>query len=118
MKKTSLILSAIALVFATSCKNDTKKEEQKTETEMTSEPEEVKEVKEITLTKLTGSPEFADASLKLKSPTETYQEKKDITFDFEVKNYELGVQTQPEQPNMLAASAKGQHIHFILDKQH
>lgn len=117
MKKTSLILSAIALVFATSCKNDTKKEEQKTETEMTSELEEVKEEKEITLTKLAGSPEFADASLKLKSPTETNQAKKDITFDFEVKNYELGVQTQPEQPNMLAASAKGQHIHFILDNE-
>jgi len=117
MKKTSLILSAIALIFATSCKNDAKKEEKKTETEMTSEPEEVKEDMEITLTKLAGSPEFETASLKLTSPTEAKQSNQDITFDFEVENYELGVQTQPEQPNMLAASDKGQHIHFILDNE-
>ncbi|MGO3155493.1 MAG: hypothetical protein ACTIJT_08070 [Mesonia sp.] len=117
MKKTSLILSAIALIFATSCKNDTKKEEKKTETEMTSTPEEARKQQKITLTKLEGSPEFADASLKLKSPTETKQSKKDIEFNFEVENYELGAQTEPEQPNMLASSAKGQHIHFILDNE-
>lgn len=114
MKKTSLILSAIALIFATSCKNDTKKEEKKTETEMTSTSE---EAQEITLTKLKGSPEFADASLKLKSPMETKQSKKELQFDFEVENYELGVQTESEQPNMLASSDKGQHIHFILDNE-
>lgn len=116
MKKTSLILSAIALVFATSC-NDAKKEEKKTETEMSSTEDDAQQDQKITLTKLEGSPEFGDASLKLNSPTDTKQSNKEIEFDFEVTNYELGAQTEPEQPNMLASSDKGQHIHFILDNE-
>ena len=37
------------------------------------------------------------------------------TFKFEVKNYALGMQTPDADQKMCANSAKGQHIHFIMD---
>ncbi|MDB5281712.1 MAG: hypothetical protein JWO06_787 [Bacteroidota bacterium] len=65
---------------------------------------------------LKGSPDYPDAELSLKSPAESasLKEGKD-TFNFEVKNYELGMQTPDAGRNMCANSAKGQHIHFIMD---
>jgi hypothetical protein len=58
---------------------------------------------------------FPEAELKLLSPTiATIPEGKD-TFTFEVKNYTLGVQTPDAGERMCANSAKGQHIHFIMD---
>ena len=35
-------------------------------------------------------------------------------FEFEVENFELGVQTDGDRSRILANSDKGQHIHFIL----
>jgi hypothetical protein len=67
---------------------------------------------EITLTKLEGSPAFAEASLALpKKPTKGQNGQ--YTFNFEVKDYELGAQTTA--PMAMANSGKGQHIHFIVD---
>ena len=64
----------------------------------------------------TASAPFADAELSLASPANgaTLAEGKD-TFNFEVKNYTLGAQTPDADQKMCANSAKGQHIHFILD---
>ncbi len=64
----------------------------------------------------TVSAPFADAELSLASPANgaTLTEAKD-TFNFEVKNYTLGAQTPDADQKMCANSAKGQHIHFILD---
>jgi hypothetical protein len=39
------------------------------------------------------------------------------TFKFQVENYSLGAQTPDAGTLMCANSAKGQHIHFILDNQ-
>lgn len=67
----------------------------------------------ITLTKLTGSPAFADASLSLNAATPG--DSGEYTFEFEVNGYELGVQTEPKPATPLANSGKGQHIHLIVD---
>ncbi|RMG25847.1 MAG: hypothetical protein D6730_10155 [Bacteroidetes bacterium] len=62
---------------------------------------------------LTGSPEFADAALSLEG--EPTMDGNKATFNFKVENYTLGEQTPGAGTNGLANSAKGQHIHFIVD---
>ena len=65
-------------------------------------------VEKISLTKLQGSPDYDEAKLTLNGFNESNNE-----FNFEVDNYELGIQTENEFKFKLANSAKGQHIHFI-----
>ena len=65
-------------------------------------------VEKISLTKLQGSPDYDEAKLTLNGFDENNNE-----FNFEVDNYELGIQTENEFKFKLANSAKGQHIHFI-----
>ena len=69
-------------------------------------------VEKISLTKLQGSPDYDKAKLTLKSFNESTNE-----FNFEVDNYELGIQTENEFKFKLANSAKGQHIHFIVNNE-
>ena len=66
-------------------------------------------VEKISLTKLEGSPDYNEAKLTLMILMKTIINE----FDFEVENYELGIQTENEFKFKLANSAKGQHIHFI-----
>ena len=63
-------------------------------------------------TKLQGSPDYDKAKLTLKSFNESTNQ-----FNFEVDNYELGIQTENEFKFKLANSAKGQHIHFIVNNE-
>ena len=65
-------------------------------------------VEKISLTKLQGSPDYDEAKLTLNGFDESNNE-----FNFEVDNYELGIQTENEFKFKLANSAKVQHIHFI-----
>ena len=72
----------------------------------------------ITLTPLTDSPEFLDATLEMNTPGEDAQlEAGSNSFSYNVKNYELGVQTSDTETKGLANSGKGQHIHVILNNQ-
>lgn len=66
----------------------------------------------IKLTKVEGSPLYENAKLSLDTLSQT---EGDYMFSFKVDNYELGVQTQKEFDYNLANSAKGQHIHFIIN---
>ena len=70
----------------------------------------------LKLYELKGSPDYPDAELSLVSPANgaTLPAGSD-TFKFEVKNYTLGMQTPDADQKMCANSAKGQHIHFIMD---
>jgi hypothetical protein len=70
----------------------------------------------LKLYEVKGSPDFPDAELSLVSPANgaTIPVGQD-TFTFAVKNYTLGMQTPDADQKMCANSAKGQHIHFILD---
>ena len=72
-----------------------------------------KEIPTITLSKVIGSPAYEDASLNLTDPATI--DGGEVSFNFDVENYELGVQTSDATSNGLANSGKGQHIHFIVD---
>lgn len=73
----------------------------------------------IELAPVDNSPEFKDASLTIKNVSSSLQGKDSVklTFEFDVKNYELKNQTPDADNKMCNNSAKGQHIHFILDNQ-
>ena len=71
-----------------------------------------KELQKITLTKVVGSPEYENASLNVKAIEMVDKESK---FSFNIENYDLGVQTSKNFDYQLANSAKGQHIHFIVN---
>jgi len=68
---------------------------------------------EITITKFEGSPEFTTSKLSL--ITDENKENTNNHFSFNVENYELGEQTDGAIDNGLANSAKGQHIHMIVN---
>ncbi|RCS27455.1 hypothetical protein DUT90_04910 [Polaribacter sp. WD7] len=107
LKSTVLFICTLALF--SSCKNEKKKENVETEKVETSA---------ITIEKLTDSPAYENAVLRLKEPTDTKNLKEGpLDFKFEVANYELGAQTDSPNASLLANSGKGQHIHFILNNQ-
>jgi hypothetical protein len=72
----------------------------------------------LKLYEITDSPKFPDAALTLKTPKggEVLPEGID-SFYFEVENYVLGAQTPDAGSKLCANSAKGQHIHFIMDNE-
>jgi len=70
------------------------------------------ESNKISINKLEGSPEYENAKLEIKNPT-NYED--EYSFSFKIDQYELGVQTLNEKENELANSNKGQHIHFIVN---
>ena len=79
--------------------------------------EKVKQPTPIKLTKAPLSPQFEQSSLILSdySVKEQTDSKYNAAFNFEVKNYELGVQTEDADIKGIANSQKGQHIHCIIN---
>ena len=67
---------------------------------------------EITITKVSGSPEYTNAKLSLEDPIISED---GYEFKFNVEQYQLGLQTLKDFEYTLANSAKGQHIHFIVN---
>lgn len=117
MKKLQLSIFALVIAFTFSCKNnEAAKEESQSETVTETENQEVKTEK-ISLTPLEGSPAYADSKLMLDGDAMIQVDSGENTFNFEVENYELGIQTPNAGDNGLANSAKGQHIHVIMDNQ-
>lgn len=73
---------------------------------------------EISLIGFTNSPEFPDAMLALNSPAPGGTVSAgNVTFDYEVKNYQLTAQTLDADIKKCANSAEGQHIHLILNNE-
>ena len=68
---------------------------------------------EITITKVEGSPEYPNAKLSLDKIKDI--ENHSYEFSFNVRDYKLGMQTLKDFDYQLANSAKGQHIHFIIN---
>ncbi|MTI21724.1 hypothetical protein E1176_11890, partial [Fulvivirga sp. RKSG066] len=106
--KLSILFSVTLLCLLAACSGG--KEESKN-----SEDKEEVEKPKITLTKVSSSPEYPEASLKLNEPAAANEESTEVSFDFDVTNYELGVQTADADTKGLANSGKGQHIHLIVD---
>ena len=67
---------------------------------------------EITIHKVEGSPEYLNAKINMNKPLAIED---GYEFSFNVISYELGTQTLKNFDYQLANSAKGQHIHFIVN---
>jgi hypothetical protein len=66
----------------------------------------------------TGSPDFPDAGLKLENPAaKALKDGDKVPFKFAVSNYELTKQTEGNSSCNCNNSAKGQHIHLILNNK-
>ena len=83
--------------------------------ETATEPEETKPA--LSIMPAPDSPEYADAMLEMTGPSDgsTLTSGDSVEFTYGVTNYELGVPTPDADQKPLAASAKGQHIHLILN---
>ena len=70
----------------------------------------------IKLTTVEGSPDYPTAQLTLTSPkSNALVPEGNVLFQYELKNYDLGKQTGEHHD--CANSAKGQHIHLILNNE-
>lgn len=114
MKALRYITPALLLtsMFWVSCGNGDSAENNMADSANTSKPI-------IGLAEVTGSPEFPDAALSLKNVTATEQgtDSVKLSFNFDVKNYELKSQTADADGKQCNNSQQGQHIHFILDNK-
>ena len=68
--------------------------------------------KKITISKLEGSPSYENSKLNVQNIS--FDDKK-FDFLFGVEDYKLGIQTPNDFKHELANSAKGQHIHLIVN---
>ncbi len=71
----------------------------------------------VALGSVTPSPDFQGAALTISSvkAEKVGKDSAKVSFKFDVKNYELKLQTSDNGTKMCNNSDKGQHIHFILD---
>ena len=106
-----LILSLAILTILSACNSSENSESNESSETNTQKKEETKRPRGISIEPLSpDSPKFPDAKLSF---TRSDVEDGKVDFDFEVENYELGVQTSDAADKGLANSGKGQHIHFI-----
>lgn len=73
----------------------------------------------VTIAEVPASPEFADAQISIGKVSAAAQgaDSVKVSFEFNVKNYELKAQTSDAAGKGCNNSADGQHIHFILDNK-
>lgn len=70
----------------------------------------------ITLTEVEESTQFSKATLRVKNPVNKAKiADGKVRFSYTVENYQLGNQTPDADAKHCANSAKGQHIHLILN---
>ncbi len=71
----------------------------------------------VALVAVSPSPDFPGATLTIKKvgAEKAGKDSAKVTFSFDVKNYELKLQTADNGAKNCNNSDKGQHIHFILD---
>lgn len=91
-------------------------QEEATDMEGTEEAMPEEETAQVTLSPAPDAVDYPDAILDMTAPAEgATVEGNTVTFEYEVTNYELGTQTPDADQKNLANSAKGQHIHLILN---
>ncbi len=70
----------------------------------------------VTVSDVQGSPEYDGATIGIGDvKAEPSGDSVKVTFNFDVKNYELKSQTADAASKMCNNSDQGQHIHFIMD---
>jgi hypothetical protein len=118
MLKTKTYIIITLLTFGlVSCGGENEKENHTSDetTESHKQDKHEKETKGISLTKIESFAKFPDAKLMLKMPEKEMISAGENQFQFGVENYELKQQTSDAKEMGLANSAKGQHVHFILN---
>jgi hypothetical protein len=108
MKNLAFLFPLILLVFSCGSPEADTDSSNEQETNLAEESTTAK----YTLTPFSPSPSFEDAAIN-----EMKYEGKKFTFDIGGSSYELGVQTPDAPQKMCANSAKGQHIHLIVDNE-
>jgi hypothetical protein len=104
----NLLLGAFIIFSVTLCKP--KKESNQNEKKVSTP--------QIQLVKAPTSPTYLDSELNLSDINLTSTDTSYLVdFNFDVKNYELGTPTSDANDRGIANSAKGQHIHLILDNE-
>lgn len=103
-----LMLPSMVLLFAACSNNPHSYESTAVDTEM--------KKGDLTVTAV-ESPKFENASLSMVMPESNMVKAGKVDFEFNVKDYELGVQTTDAESKGIANSNKGQHIHFIMDNE-
>ena len=118
-KLISPVLSlAVAALLFTACDSSTNTSSENTQDTMSTEGALNEPAGEVTLTEATDIEDDMDAMLDLTAPTATQSvQAGNVDFAFEVKSYELGVQSPGVDQLGIANSDKGQHIHFIMDNE-
>jgi hypothetical protein len=108
-------IGSIAILALSACNNTTTENTTNTDTAQTA----VAPAGPVTIQPVTGSPEFADATLGIKNVKAEMQgtDSVKITIDYDVQHYELKNQTSDAATKECNNSKEGQHIHFILDNQ-
>ena len=82
-------------------------------------PEIPKQLAKVKLSAVKPSPDFPNAMIAMKNvkADKAGKDSAKVSFEFELKNYELKSQTSDKDTKLCNNSDKGQHIHFILDNQ-
>jgi len=109
---TGLLCAACCAVVLSSCGDEaTQTEQQAVETS----PAAVRQAPD--LSSVTTSPDFPGAALTIASvkAEKAGNDSAKVSFSFDVKNYELKMQTSDNANKLCNNSAQGQHIHFIMD---
>lgn len=106
-----MLLGFVSSVFLVSCGSDTTTtaDEPAAKSDETAAPE-APAAKKYTLTPFSESPAYTDAKIELGK-----YEKGKFSFNVSGTAYKLGEQTPDAPQKMCANSAKGQHIHLIVD---
>ncbi len=106
-----ILFSFLVISLCLSCTSDTTTADNSVATDKIAAKEETKPAKtKYRVTPFTPSPEFEDAEI-------TSMDYKNGKFDFKIggDSYKLGDQTTDAPRKMCANSAKGQHLHIIVD---
>jgi len=111
---TLVTITAICGIFFTACNDaSTNKGTSSTDSVKNTPPP------PVSLAMVSASPEFPNAALAISSvkAEKVGKDSAKVSFAFDVKNYELKMQT-PDKDNKGCNNSKdGQHIHFILDNK-
>jgi hypothetical protein len=114
---TLLTLAAGCSLLLASCADNTSKQSETTT--VTDSTATATPPPPVALGPVSASPDFPGAALAIGTvkAEKVGTDSAKVTFNFDVKNYELKMQTSDNANKMCNNSDKGQHIHFILDNQ-
>ncbi|WP_026462217.1 hypothetical protein [Adhaeribacter aquaticus] len=115
MKKSIVLAATIASLGFNACSPSS---HQSASSQSTSSSSAAMEKGGLKVYAFNDSPKFPDAKLKLSEPgTASSVPAGEVTFNYQLENYQLTAQTDGSAHHDHANSAQGQHIHNIVDNE-